>query len=73
MKIEKSDYHAFLLRLWRENGRSPWRASLDNPHTGEKETFSSIEQLWAHVQAQIDPSITVLTQETVSTIELENE
>ncbi len=59
MKTEASNYHAFLLRLWRENGRSPWRASVENPHDGEKKTFATLEQLWVHVQMLIDEETAV--------------
>ena len=71
MKPETHNYYAFLLRLWRENGRAPWRAALENPHTGEKHTFSSPEQLWTYVETQIDPSITVLASPTATTTDLE--
>ena len=52
--MQSSNYHAFLLRVWREDGRAPWRAALENPHTGEKHTFTSPEQFWAYLQAQLD-------------------
>ena len=71
MEPKTHNYYAFLLRLWRENDSSPWRAALENPHTSEKHTFSTLEQLWTYVQTQIDPSATVLTLETVSTTEQE--
>ncbi len=38
-------YHAYLLRIWREEEGMPWRATLQNPHTGEQEGFASVEQL----------------------------
>lgn len=42
-----SDYHAFLLRLWREGARKPWRAELVSPHTGAKHHFTDQGQLLA--------------------------
>lgn len=40
-------YLAYLLRLWRvkQNGNYGWRASLENPHTGELRGFASLELL----------------------------
>lgn len=55
-------YYAFLLRLWNvgqegENGDAatkpsahPWRASLENVHTGEIHAFVSLEALVAFVE-----------------------
>jgi hypothetical protein len=37
-------YRAFLLRLWRGSG-DQWYASLDDPHTGERRAFATLEQL----------------------------
>lgn len=34
-----------MLRIWREEEGMPWRATLQNPHTGEQEGFASVEQL----------------------------
>jgi hypothetical protein len=41
MTTSPSDYHAYLLRLWREDGQSPWRAELVSPHTGDKHHFAN--------------------------------
>ncbi len=40
-------YVSFLLRLWLAgDGDQPqWRFSLENPHTGERWGFSSLEEL----------------------------
>lgn len=45
MSKDLQHYHAYLLRLWREEEGMPWRATLQNPHTGEQEGFASVEQL----------------------------
>jgi hypothetical protein len=55
MKKEPGNYHAFLLRFWREDDRSSWHAGLENPHTGEKHTFTNPELLWAYIEAQMNP------------------
>lgn len=38
-------YHAFLLRVWRDDELSPWRIQIENPHTDEVIGFSSIAKL----------------------------
>jgi len=61
MTTEPTNYHAFLLRLWRENGRSPWHASVENPHNGEKKIFANLEQFWLYVQMEIEIETAVFT------------
>ncbi len=43
--LQSGDYFAFMLRLWRESDERPWRATLQNPHTGEQLNFATFEQL----------------------------
>jgi hypothetical protein len=47
-------YIAYLLRLWLAPGdqRSGWRASLEDPHTGDRVGFGSLEQLFAFLAEQ---------------------
>jgi hypothetical protein len=33
-------YHSYLLRVWRDNADLPWRASLQNTATREKQLFA---------------------------------
>lgn len=47
------NYHAYLLRLWREDDATPWRASLENPHTGERIHFANDKQLYAFLHEQM--------------------
>jgi hypothetical protein len=49
---EARDYVAYLLRLWREKGgkSTQWRASLQEPNTGEKEGFVSLGALFAYLR-----------------------
>jgi hypothetical protein len=47
-------YHAYLLRIWREEEGMPWRATLQNPHTGEQEGFASVEQLIDFIRYKIE-------------------
>jgi hypothetical protein len=53
-RITKQRYHSFLLRLWLVNEQAgvAWRASLENPHTGERLGFASLERLFAFLQDQ---------------------
>jgi hypothetical protein len=49
---EARDYAAYLLRLWREKGgeSTQWRASLQDPHTGENKGFASLGALFAYLR-----------------------
>lgn len=43
-------YVAYMLRLWQAgswDGRPVWRASLENPHTGERLAFGDTKALFA--------------------------
>lgn len=42
-----TNYHAYLIRFWRESDRSSWRASLVLPQTCEEHHFSSVDQAFA--------------------------
>lgn len=41
------DYHAYLIRFWREEEQLPWRVTLVLPQTGERVSFASIEQAFS--------------------------
>jgi hypothetical protein len=48
--IRQETYMAYMLRLWQagsRDGKSIWRASLENPHTGERQAFGDVEALVA--------------------------
>ncbi|MFZ0548983.1 MAG: hypothetical protein WAM60_26285 [Candidatus Promineifilaceae bacterium] len=47
---DSADYQAFLLRVWREDDHSGWRASLENPYTGQSVGFSSMKQLYEFLE-----------------------
>ena len=49
-------YLAFLIRLWKEGGASPWRASIENPHTGERATFAELRLLFEYLQNRASES-----------------
>lgn len=46
----RTTYLAYMLRLWwagSHSGQPVWRASLENPHTGELLTFGDMKALFA--------------------------
>lgn len=47
-------YVAYMVRFWREqSGRQlVWRASLEDPHTGERKGFANVESLLAFLREQ---------------------
>jgi len=54
MASKPPDYMAYMVRLWREDGRYSWHASLQNPHTGQKQTFATPEDLWLFLQSSME-------------------
>jgi hypothetical protein len=40
-----NNYHAYLLRLWRENEMAPWRLTLQDSQTGERIGFADLGKL----------------------------
>lgn len=46
-------YYAYLLRVWRDGPDNPWRATLEDPHTGDVIGFATIEQLYDFIQSQV--------------------
>jgi hypothetical protein len=48
-------YRVYLLRLWRAETPDPgWRASLEDPHTGKRIGFASLEQLFTFLMDQVE-------------------
>jgi hypothetical protein len=59
MKTSMSDpsakhYRSYLLRLWCEAPDRRWRASLEDPRTGKRIGFASLEQLFAFLMEQAE-------------------
>lgn len=46
------NYCSYLLRLWRENEAAPWRASLEDAHTGERRNFARLQDLFKAVEEE---------------------
>ena len=59
MNGERQGYQAYLLRLWQvhSGGKWVWRVTLESPHTGERQVFTSLEQLFAHLGEQCDRQV----------------
>jgi hypothetical protein len=55
MTDKQRRYLSYLLRLWQEWDRLPavWRASLEDPHTGERLGFADVAQLFAFLEDQV--------------------
>ena len=48
-------YRSYLLRLWHaETLDVCWRASLEDPRTGERIGFACLEQLFAYLMEQVE-------------------
>jgi len=58
-----TNYHAYLVRLWREDEAAPWRGELVSPRTGDKQFFATAEQLLAFLAGQLENSAAVEQQE----------
>lgn len=52
----KKKYHSYLLRLWMDdaNGKRVWRVSLEDPFSGERRGFASLEDLCAYLEKKIN-------------------
>jgi hypothetical protein len=48
----RAGYVSYLLRLWRVRvgGQETWRASLENPHTGQRLAFVGLGELFSYLQ-----------------------
>ncbi len=51
---ERRRYRGYLLRLWQigEGGSIAWRISLEDPRTGERHGFASLNALFAFLHDQ---------------------
>ena len=51
-------YQSYLLRLWKEDDGTVWRASLDSTETGERLGFENVDALFAFLKTQTMPQTT---------------
>ena len=56
MNGERPRYVAYMLRLWKVGGddEPTWRASLENPHTGELHVFGHLQALFAFLNETME-------------------
>ncbi len=66
--MDSCNYRAYLLRLWRESDRDPWRATLEDPHTGERLGFAGIDRLVAYLTRQAREADAEASMDADSTI-----
>jgi hypothetical protein len=54
MNEESDGYHTYLLRVWRAQycGHWQWHASLENPRTGERLTFATLDELSRYLESR---------------------
>lgn len=54
MDMDHVHYLAYMLRLWqvRIDGDVAWRASIENPHTGERHGFANLDRLFEFLEEQ---------------------
>jgi hypothetical protein len=45
-------YLAYLIRLRRDSESSPWRVTVENPHTGERRGFARLRQFVDFLEEQ---------------------
>ena len=53
-QLTPADYHAGLLRLWRDGPGGPWRASLQDAESGERIGFADLAHLFAYLRRLTD-------------------
>jgi hypothetical protein len=58
MSEEPPRYLAYMLRMWQatSDGRMVWRASLESPHTGERQGFADLRSLYEFLERRLDES-----------------
>jgi hypothetical protein len=74
MAKERPAYLSYLLRLWRvddddESGGEEsalWRASLQSAHSGERQTFASLDEVVDYLQEQMGVSVDLSADEQLS-------
>jgi len=49
MEERPVEYFSYLLRMWRTGEKSAWRSSLEDPRTGKRVGFGSLEALLSYL------------------------
>lgn len=50
-----SDYHSYLLRLWRTRADAPWQASLQSAKDDRVHTFEDMAELVSYLLTETKP------------------
>ena len=59
------NYFSYLLRLWRESDAAPWRASLEDPHTGQRRNFARLQDLFKALEEETGRQVDMEIREEV--------
>jgi len=56
MDDQPNGYQTYVLRLWRAryHGEWEWCASIESPHTGERQVFAGLPQLFVYFRELCD-------------------
>jgi len=54
MTQSNSDYQSYLLRLWRPDDRTAWRILLEHIHSGERQSFPDLGNLFEFLEGQVE-------------------
>lgn len=44
------EYHAFLVRFWRDGPQRPWRVTISDPHTQKTTHFATVSELLTYFE-----------------------
>lgn len=68
MTYDRPNYQSYMLRLWQapNQGEKVWLASLEDPHTGERLGFASLDALVAYLRERTAAAIQNSTHELPS-------
>jgi hypothetical protein len=57
MGQREDQYFSYMLRLWQavSEAGSPWRASLEDPRTGERQGFADLQGLFGYLTERTGP------------------
>ncbi len=48
----RSEYLAYVLRLWCDGPGTPWRAAIEGVRTGERHLFATLPALFAFLESE---------------------
>ncbi|HSD85444.1 MAG TPA: hypothetical protein VLG46_16395 [Anaerolineae bacterium] len=53
MPVPQSRQFSYVLRVWREDATTPWRASMQSAATGERTYFAALEEVCGFLHALV--------------------